>query len=349
MTFKHSNSIRKWGVIAFKALLSGYLVWFIATYVDWSSVVDSLRTVKLSFVVLALLLMIPNIFFHWLKWDYLIRLMYPTIKKRRTFFSAISGITMDTMLISTVGDYAGKILGLSEIPKGSLVALNFFDKLQLLVITIFTGSVSFIIMANMGLFDKATSSIMLIIGWISVIASIFLLIFSLAPRFYIRFAKFISRYKNIHTSDAYQASQILRNEDAFYIFFVNCLKFLTFNTQFYLVLLGFDYLSVNHAFLGTTAMFFSKSVLNGISISDLSTRGASAVFFFTQMGISATIALNTAVLVFLINRLIPSLGGFVVMLFLDIKYNPIKRRIKLYGIRKNRRTRLPQSNNQISV
>lgn len=349
MTLTLSNNLKKWAVIVFKTALTGYLIWFVFKFVDWYAVIDSLKTVKISFVILAFLLMIPNIFFHWLKWDYLIRLLYPTIKKRRTFFSALSGITLDTMFISTAGDYAGKILGLNDVPRGSVVALNFFDKLQLLAITILAGSVSFIILGQSSYFDSETTGLLFWIGSASLVAGLLLSAFCIFPKFYISFIKLISRYKSIHTADAFQAAQILRNEDAFYIFFVNGLKFFTFNTQFYLVLLSFDYLTIYHAFLGTTAMFFAKSVLAGVSLSDIGSRGASSVFFFTKLGIASSVAINVALLVFIINRLIPSLCGFIVVLFLDIKYNPVKRRLKLYNLRKIRKLsrKIPTSQNQL--
>lgn len=331
------NKFRKSIEIFFKTVLTGYFIWFIFDYVNWADAIHSLETIKISFVVVAILLMIPNIFFHWLKWDYLIRLLYPTIKKRRTVFSAISGITFDTLFVTTAGDYAGKMLGLNDLPKGSIIALNFFDKFQLLIITIIVGAVSFIIFGQAVNLDKNTAELTFWIGIGSLLAGMAGLFFCLVPKFYTRFFGLFKRFKWLFTEDAYQASQLLKNEDAFFIFFVNVLKYLTFNTQFYLILLAFTFVPIYKAFIAITAMYFAKSVITGISFSEIGSRGATSVYFFGKLGISTAIALNVALFVFIINRLIPSIFGFFIVLFLDIKYNPIKRRLKLNSLRKTRR------------
>jgi Uncharacterised protein family (UPF0104). len=76
----------------------------------------------------------------------------------------------------------------------------------------------------------------------------------------------------------------------------------------YCLINSFSKISLLHAFIGTSAMMFVKSLLP-ISIGDLGIREAGSIFFFSTYGISQAAALNASLLLFLINIFIPSIIG----------------------------------------
>jgi uncharacterized membrane protein YbhN (UPF0104 family) len=78
--------------------------------------------------------------------------------------------------------------------------------------------------------------------------------------------------------------------------------------QMFCLINSFSQISLIHAFIGTSAMMFVKSLLP-ISISDLGIREAGSIFFFSTYGISQAAALNASLLLFFINIFIPSILG----------------------------------------
>ena len=78
--------------------------------------------------------------------------------------------------------------------------------------------------------------------------------------------------------------------------------------QMFCLINGFSKISLVHAFIGTSAMMFVKSLLP-ISIGDLGIREAGSIYFFSTYGISQAAALNASLLLFLINIFIPSILG----------------------------------------
>ena len=78
--------------------------------------------------------------------------------------------------------------------------------------------------------------------------------------------------------------------------------------QMFFLINGFTRISFAHAFIGTSAMMFVKSLLP-ISLGDLGIREAGSIYFFSLYGISQAAALNASLLLFLINIFIPSILG----------------------------------------
>jgi uncharacterized membrane protein YbhN (UPF0104 family) len=76
----------------------------------------------------------------------------------------------------------------------------------------------------------------------------------------------------------------------------------------YFLINSFSHISFAHAFVGTSAMMFAKSLLP-ISIGDLGIREAGSIYFFSLYGISQAAALNASLLLFFINIFIPSVLG----------------------------------------
>ena len=69
-----------------------------------------------------------------------------------------------------------------------------------------------------------------------------------------------------------------------------------------------------HGYLAVASAFLAKTLLP-VSFGDLGVRESAAIYFFAQFGISRAAAFNASFLLFLINLLIPSLAGLLIILF----------------------------------
>jgi hypothetical protein len=89
-----------------------------------------------------------------------------------------------------------------------------------------------------------------------------------------------------------------------------------------LVILQFAFLfksfSPDHNFIVLLSLsgivFFAKTVLAPLSLVDFGLRESAAVYFAAMIGLSSAPALNAAVIIFLMNVLIPSIIGTYVIL-----------------------------------
>jgi uncharacterized membrane protein YbhN (UPF0104 family) len=71
---------------------------------------------------------------------------------------------------------------------------------------------------------------------------------------------------------------------------------------------SFESLALLPAFAGFSATMFAKSLLP-ISLADLGIREAASVFSFSLLGISNVAAFNAALMMFVVNILVPALVG----------------------------------------
>lgn len=337
---KSKVNVFKLLITLFKVGVSLYLAYFIYTSINWTELAQTAITAKLSFVVLGFLMMIPNIFFDWLKWDYMVRLIDRKISKAKTFKSVLSGLTLNTVFNNPLADYGGRILALNGLPKGSLVAFHFFEKTQLLVVNVVAGSASLVILGSGGYFDSEMSSTLLYLGYglgsFSILSGIILTV----PKFYVLFVSIFRKIAKKYIEDAIASASVLNFGDSLYILFINILKVITFNIQFYAVLLAFGFVNIYISFLGSTGTLMVKWVLEGLSFSDIGIRGAASVFFFTKLGIASAVALNTALILVVINRIFPSIIGVLVFIGTDFKSNPVRRSVRLYRLQRTRKRTL---------
>ncbi|MCK6601032.1 MAG: flippase-like domain-containing protein [Bacteroidetes bacterium] len=334
----------------FKQLISRYftpLVWFlkistflaligICFFIDWNKLIVLGRNADLSYLILAGLLAVPNVFFSWLKWDYVVRFIHSRVKKRVTFFSMLSGMALDTVTLSPIGDYAGRLINLSEFPKASLVALQFIEKISLFFISCTGGAISFIYIGLNYTTNIVEKDLLIGIGSALLTVGLTGMIFSLIPHY---FFKLLPRFKFVGAAQiesAKMAATRLDSGDTLFLLIVNILKYFTYITQFYLIVLSFGKISIGLGYMGAMATMVVRSVLSGLTLGDLGIREISSVYFFTKFGLAAEIALFSALLLFVINRLTPSLIGMVFILFTEVKPGKLTKQLRYYRVQKKR-------------
>ncbi|MBN8704584.1 MAG: flippase-like domain-containing protein [Bacteroidetes bacterium] len=333
------NFIQKY----FKPLIWGLKIFTLAGlisvcfFINWNEVFRLGHRADSSYLILAGLLVIPNIFFSWLKWDYVVRFIDSRVRKRVTFYSMLSGLALDTVTLSPIGDYAGRLLNMSAFPKASLVALHFIEKISLLFISCIAGSIAFIVIAWNYIPGAVEKELIMGLG-------IFFLLFGIAGIFFCAtpkpFLKLIPKFKFIgqfHLDGATLAAQRLNAGDNIYLIFVNVLKYFTYITQFYLIILAFGSLPISIGYLGATATLLVRSVLSGLTFGDLGIREISSVYFFTKFGLSAEIALFSALLLFIINRLTPSVIGILIIMAMEIKPTSLSKQVRFMKIQRIRK------------
>lgn len=322
-----------WGLKLFT--LAGLIS--VCFFIDWNEVFRQGSRADSSYIILAALLVIPNVFFSWLKWDYVVRFIDSRIRKRVTFYSMLSGLALDTVTLSPIGDYAGRLLNMSAFPKASLVALHFIEKISLLFISCIAGSVAFIVISWKYIPGAIEQELIMGIGIFFLAFGLAGIVFCATPK---PFLKLIPKFKFIgkaHIESALLAAKRLNSGDNLYLIIVNALKYFTYITQFYLIILAFGNVPIAIGYLGATATLLVRSVLSGLTFGDLGIREISSVYFFTKFGVGAEVALFSALLLFIINRLTPSVIGILIILAMEIKPSTFAKQFRYMKIQRIRK------------
>ena len=190
---------------------------------------------------------------------------------------------------------------ISPMQTDHLVGLTLLDKAQIFIVASCFGIISIAcFISNNNLF----------------IAVLMIMTLFLSGVFIMRIGMIAALGHRLNTS-FFQKPWLTRVLDGFSLLksrqlFVTVLYTLAFQSviilQMFFLINCFAKISLMHAFIGTSAMLFVKSLLP-ISIGDLGVREAGSIFFFSTYGISQAAALNASLMLFLINILIPSIIG----------------------------------------
>jgi uncharacterized protein (TIRG00374 family) len=287
--------------VAVRILVSVLILSLIVSLVQWQNVLVALQSADSRFMLLAVFLLIGNLSVRTLKWHTMLRSVKESPTFAEAYGSVMLGISLGSFTPGELGDIAGRALHITDAKRSHLVGLTLLDKLQIFVVTSCAGGVSLACLAFDDPYLRTFLSIVIIL-----LSCIFMMrlgfIATLGQRLNTWLLKrpWLSR-----VLDGFQLltpSQLLST--ALYTLLFHGVLIL----QMYCLLNAFSPISFLHAFVGTSAMMFVKSLLP-ISIGDLGVREAGSIYFFSLYGISQAAALNASLILFFINIFVPSLMG----------------------------------------
>jgi uncharacterized membrane protein YbhN (UPF0104 family) len=92
------------------------------------------------------------------------------------------------------------------------------------------------------------------------------------------------------------------------------LFYVTFISQFVVLLFAFEQVDVLYATFGVACVMVAKTIVPPFTLGELGIREGFSVFFLSMIGVSPTAAFGASVLLFLINILLPATaGGFMLL------------------------------------
>jgi uncharacterized membrane protein YbhN (UPF0104 family) len=231
----------------------------------------------------------------------MLRSVKDTPSLKEAFGSVMLGISLGSFTPGELGEFAGRALHITDAKRSHLVGLTLLDKTQIFLITSCAGIVSLICL---------TFNNLLLISFLAI------LVISISGVILLRLGKIANLGLRLNAS-RFHLPWIKRVLEGFSLLkyqqvFTTVLYTLVFHgilvLQMYFLINSFSKISLTHAFIGTSAMMFVKSLLP-ISIGDLGIREAGSIYFFSIYNISQAAALNSSLLLFLINIFVPSVIG----------------------------------------
>jgi len=258
-------------------------------------------------VAIALILLLPNFFFQFLKWRYLLRHRYPEMPGRPAFQSLLFGATLGFVTPGNLGELA-RALFFEKYNRYVIAGLNVIDKIfNLLIFTTF-GLVALNVYILW--YFRLSYYVALPIAVLSALLLFFLWLVALHPQ-WVR--SFLYGINTMLTSREKIKSFIscldeFQSRHSLHMALLTTAWFFMIILQYHALLLAFTNVEFYQTFLGVSALLVTKMMLP-ISFGDLGIREGGAVFYFSYLGIPAAAAFNAAILIFVINFFIPALAG----------------------------------------
>ena len=201
-----------------------------------------------------------------------------------------------------------------------VTGLNILDKMYGMVIFITLGFISlFIIIVTQFQWSPY------IVFPITIIGLVFLLviwILLLNPHFARSFSDFLKRRFTVPVKiiDVFSCLNGLERKHSLVMSLLGFIWFLVIFSQYHIVILAFENVSLFSSYLAVSAILFTKIILP-VSFADLGIREGASVFYYTLYNVSNAAAFNSALLIFVINFLIPAFVGSIAVFRLRANQN----------------------------
>jgi uncharacterized protein (TIRG00374 family) len=284
-----------------KFALAVVFIIVLVKWIHWEDLIQSLLTANSGMLILAAILLVPNVLTQGLRWGYLLRRQTPGVPLKEIIASLFLGWTLGIMTPGRVGQFA-RAFAVPSAPTLPTIGLTVVDKLFTLVWIVLVGAAGFF---SFFVMPPGLSWI-----WVPIALAIIWLAFSpqtlnrilqkicqLLP-FREKLLKIISALEHINTRDCLVA----------HIF--SLMLVATFFTQFVILIAAFFPLKYLDGLRAATAVVFVKTALP-ITFGELGVGEAASIHFFGQFGVPKAAAFNASILLFFINLVIPSLIGMI--------------------------------------
>ncbi len=278
--------------------------------VEVDEILIAFRTAKLWLIFLAFLLLIPNIYLQFIKWRYLIRLIKPEVDNRETLKSLLAGFTFGFITPGRLGEF-GRAFFIKDCSWVTLLGVAAIDKLFSLAVVIFWGAIGLLFFAGHQLYLYSLVP-MIIFTTIALIVIYYILFHPQIIRSFLYSLNIILPFRDkikllMNSLDNFHRQQALT------LLLLNLCFYFVFISQFYILTRAFEIAPLIQTTFALAAALLVKSFLP-ISIGDLGIRESATVFFIGKIGLLESTGFNAAILLFLINLLIPSMIGLVLVL-----------------------------------
>lgn len=302
-------------VIAIKICIAIALLIFLANYLDFDNIQTSLENADLIYIVIAAILVIPNLFFQYYKWKIVCNSILDEYNRKKIFLSLFYGLTAGTSTPSRLGEYAGRAVVFPDRNFFEIVIATIVDKIFPLLTITFFGAISALIFLR--IYYDVTAYIIIALTILILAVFIFLIIIINNRYFWgkIILAK-LSKIKFLHKGiSKIKIIQHLTLKDSIKISIISFLFYSTFIIQFGLLVAAFtNQNDLLIYFWAGSLVMFSNSIVPQITFGELGFREGASVLFLGVMGSSEAAGFNASIFLFLINLVLPAIIGLLLLI-----------------------------------
>lgn len=300
-----------------KIIISAGLISGIIYYIDFQALYVSFLNADTFLLSIGITLAILQLFVHFFRWRYLLRLVSKEITNQEVFTSLFVGFMAGFFTPAQLGEFAGRIASHPTVNRSHIIGITFLDKVYWMILTIVIGGTGLVVFMSVymteywhpGYSIAAGTVIVLLTGLYLTPEYIKLVLQKLPER--IRGHRY---YEMIIVLE-----ERFHNTQGRVLFGLTGLIYLFILVEYYFLAISFGPVPFTDVLMCGASVFFVKSIFLPISFGDLGIRESAAVFFFERAGSTAAIAFNASIVMSFANIIIPNAIGAVMMLRLKRK------------------------------
>lgn len=291
-----------------KAVIGAVVLFLLAHNVDMGKIVAAYRHPHtVIYLYIGLLLVVPNLLLQWYRWHFLLCSQQYRVTGSDSLVSLFGGMMLGFATPGRVGE-AGRALFLSRGNRLEIVGLVIIDKLYSFFPIIIGGAWGLAVLFSRTFLFSIYVAVPLYI--LAGIVTVFFLFAAVHPgliRTFIYSVSLLFPYRE-KLKGLITVFDRVRNRDGVILILVSLVLYMVFIMQFALFARSFQPISAEAGFSCTTATMLVKTLLP-VSLADLGIREGASVFFFMQYQVDKVTAFNSALLLFTVNVLFPSILG----------------------------------------
>lgn len=254
-------------------------------------------------LILSILLIPANWSLEAYKWKYLIGKI-EQISFGRAIEGIITGVTMGFVTPHSIGDYAARILTLTNAERLKGIGAVFMSRISQFYITLYFGSVS-IVFYVYKVIQTGELNYQLVI-WFTVLSNIIFILIFIYHKPILRYLERIKLFRKLLSY--FEVIQNYSFRELNFVLGLSLVRYIVFCVQFVLVLLYFGIeLPIGLLLAGVAFIFFVKSVIP--TFLDLGVRETAAVVFFGVFSYNHQNIIFASLTLWLLNLVIPALVG----------------------------------------
>ncbi len=296
-----------------KIIVAVGLLFFIATTVKISEIVDAFENANYLLISVAFVLLVPNMFLQYWKWNLTCNTILNYKEKKIILISLFQGFAAGAFTPFRLGEYFGRAFLFKEKTLLKVTLATLIDKFFPLSIVAFGGALASILFIH---FYYEVTIYITIALFVVVFTLFYLLILLLIdPEFWNNFL--FNKIRKSRYYKIFSKMNFIKDLDRNYtlkMFSISTLFYLCFTTQFVILVSAFsDQFNFMNFYWAAILVMFTKTFFPAVSLSEIGIREGASVFFLGQMGVDAASAFDAAIFLFFINILIPSLIGLALL------------------------------------
>lgn len=301
-------------------LVIGFVGWKL--YGERVLLVESFLAIQpeaVVWVLLSLCLLAANLGLEARKWQVMIRLLYPDFRFDRSLIAVLLGISAGIFTPARIGEYAGRLWMLPTAKRLEAGAYTFVSKLCQMAITLAVGGAALEFLNAQ--FREQVLGFLPIAAWmwdlwrgVAIFSALFLWMLLLAPGIWQPLLSIIPiRQEWFRRLTA--ATKEVPITRLLEVLGLSLLRFGVFSAQYLCLMKGFGASgSILVSFALIAMIFWINSVIPSVALTEIGIRESVALLVMGGMGIATFTAFSSTFLLYVINLLIPSLLG-VLMLY----------------------------------
>lgn len=277
---------------------------------DFIATLTSSLTLHWALFVAVIVLLPVNLFFEAVKWKYAVE-EFHHLSLKQAFTSILFGNTLGMLTPAKTGEYAGRLihLKLKESSRGLLA--NLYCSLAQNSINLLFGAIGFGVLSRFNVLINNNLTLGLL-TFVFVFTLLLLVMYFNLEKFLALLPEGFKRKNNMAPLPDNEQYRMKKSK----VLQWSLLRYFVYATQYLLICMVFDF-DVRIGFLagGIALIFLLQSLLILPPIMSIIARGETAIFVWSFFEVDVDKILYATITLWLINVLLPSIGGALVFSF----------------------------------